>query len=374
MVADGFFDTPEEQSVVKTTIVTNYFDAWSNVMLPRVVRMGKRLAYVDLFCGPGRYKDGTPSTPIWVLQYAIRDPRLCARLLTAFNDKDPEHVAQLSAAVANLPGVEKLVHRPLVSNGEVGRDAVELLRNGTRVPTLFFVDPFGYKGLSLDLIGNAIKSWGCDCIFFFNYNRINPGITNPSVVECMNDLFGAERAERLRAQVKDQPPGRRQTTIIGVLTEALKDVGGRFVLAFEFQSQHGGRTSHYVIFVSKAFLGYHIMKDVMEKVSTDRGEVKGFVYVPVKSTQMELFPALGSTHSIPLLMQVLTRAAAGSTASVWDIYERFTVDTPYTLRHVQDALLALEAEGRVAVDRPPAKRMRRGNVTLGKDRVVTFPP
>jgi len=39
--------------------------------------------------------------------------------------------------------------------------------------------------------------WGCDCVFFFNYNRINAGINNPGVKKHMDALFGEERADAL---------------------------------------------------------------------------------------------------------------------------------------------------------------------------------
>ncbi len=355
--------------------MVKYFGAWATNMLVKGKDSSGRIAYIDLFAGPGRFADGNASTPLWILNYAISRPDLCARLITIFNDKDPRHVAQLRKEIDALPGIEKLAHRPQVSKVAVGSDLVALFRNLELVPTLFFIDPWGYKGLSLDLIGTAIKNWGCDCIFFFNYNRINPGINNPSVVERMNDLFGSRRAERLRATVKDLTPDERQTAIFSELSEALKEVGGKFVLPFEFESQHGERTSHYIIFVSKAFLGYHLMKDVMSSLSTDEGDVRQFKYVPVKSTQMALFPDFGKTYSVPLLKDVLVRSASGMCASVWDIYERFTVDTPYTFKHVQDALRALEAEGRITIDPPADRRPKRhGEVTLAKGKMVTFPP
>lgn len=374
MVRDEFFEAPEDQSIIKTTIVTNYFDMWTRVMLPRIRHSGNRLAYIDLFSGPGRYADGSPSTPLWVLEYALRDPKLCASLITMFNDKNPEYARQLREAIANLPGIEKLAHPPQVTNFEVSRDLVNLLRSSPLVPTLFFIDPFGYKGLSLDLIGSAIRSWGCDCIFFFNYNRINPAISNLGVVERMNDLFGAKRAERLREQVSDLTPEGRQAAIISELTEALKEVGGKHVLPFEFQSQHGDRPSHYIVFVSKAFLGYHLMKEVMWPLSTDTSEVRSFEYVPVKSTQMSLFPDFGKTHSIPLLKDVLVRTAAGQTMSVWNVYEQFTVDTPYMLKHVKEALRQLEDEKLITIEPSAEKRRKiKGVVTLANTCVVTFP-
>ncbi|MFN4875585.1 MAG: three-Cys-motif partner protein TcmP, partial [Aphanizomenon sp.] len=70
------------------------------------------------------------------------------------------------------------------------------------VPTLFFLDPYSYKGLSLNLIYAVVKNWGCDCLFFFNYNRINMDLTNPIAEDDINDLFGKIRADIVRKKLK----------------------------------------------------------------------------------------------------------------------------------------------------------------------------
>lgn len=374
MKPNGFFESPDQQNIIKTKIVTKYFGAWTTFMLPKLVRAEDRLAYIDLFAGPGRFEDGKASTPLWILNHAIQNPQLCSRLITKFNDKEADYVLQLEQEISNLPNIENLNHRPQISNHSVGSEIVEMFQETQSDPTLFFIDPWGYKGLSLDLIGNAIKQWGCDCIFFFNYNRINPGFTNPAVVELMNNLFGTSRTENLRQRIAGKTPEERQSMIIDELIGALGDVGGRFVLPFEFESRFGGRPSHYIIFVSKEFRGYHIMKEVMAALSTDDWEVKRFEYVPVKSPQMALFEELGRSHSIKALKDLLALACAGKAMKSARVYEDNTVGTPYTKRNVKDAIIALEEEGRVFVDKPRQKRMRLGNVTLGDDRIVTFPP
>jgi three-Cys-motif partner protein len=370
----NFFDTPEKQSIVKTQLVTKYFVAWSKVMLPRAHGHPPRIAYMDLFSGPGRFEDGRDSTPLWVLRHATRDSGLRDHLVTVFNDKNPAYAEQLRAAIDDLPGIETLAYRPEVHTIEVGSELVDIFRRMNFLPTLFFIDPWGYKGLSLDLIGQTIKSWGCDCIFFFNYSRINAGLNNPFVAEPMADLFGAIRFEQLRAKVTGRNSDERQRIIIDALTGALGEVGGKYVLPFEFESEHGKRPSHYIIFVSKAFRGYHIMKEVMDSLSSDDAEVKSFEYVPMKSPQMRLFDDLVQSHSVVALRDLLAITCAGTTQTVIRIYENNTVGTPYTLKHVKDAVIALESEGRVTVDKPAAKRMKLGKVTLGEDRLVTFPP
>ncbi len=84
----GFFEETKEQSLVKSAIVSKYFWAWAKVMMPRVKSAGKKIAYIDLFAGPGRYKNGTQSTPLLVLKRAIEDADMRQRLVTLFNDKD----------------------------------------------------------------------------------------------------------------------------------------------------------------------------------------------------------------------------------------------------------------------------------------------
>ena len=242
------------------------------------------------------------------------------------------------------------------------------------VPTLFFIDPWGFKGLSLDLVGATIKSWGCDCIFFFNYNRVNQFLHAEPVEEEINELFGVERANRLRQMLKGATSEKRKETITSELILALKEVGGQYVLPFEFESRYGERTSHYIIFVSKAKRGYLIMRDVMYKMSSGDGEVKSFGYVPVRSSQLNLLLDLENPYSIPALKRLLLTACAGLSITVKQVHEDYTIDTPYILKLVQTAIKDLEREGLVKVSVPAEERRApKGVLTLAPHLTVTFP-
>jgi three-Cys-motif partner protein len=78
----------------------------------------------------------------------------------------------LEAAIKSLPGIDTLKYPPRVMNQEIGTEIVKRFEEMRLVPTLFFVDPWGYKGLSLQLVNAVVKDWACECVFFFNYNRI----------------------------------------------------------------------------------------------------------------------------------------------------------------------------------------------------------
>ena len=100
---DEFFSDPREQSLVKSEIVAKYFGAWAKVVIPVSKKYhGRKIAYIDLFAGPGRYGDDTKSTPLLVLEKAIEDPDLSQMLVTIFNDKDPENAKSLENAINNL--------------------------------------------------------------------------------------------------------------------------------------------------------------------------------------------------------------------------------------------------------------------------------
>ncbi len=135
-------------------------------------------------------------------------------------------------------------------------------------PILSFIDPWGYKGLSLQLISSAIAGWGCDCIFFFNYNRVNPALPNPRVEKHINDLFGKDQADLLREQVVNLPPDERESRIVQAIGDTLKKAGGSYFQDFCFKNEDKDRTSHYLIFVSKNDRGHKIMRDIMARYSS----------------------------------------------------------------------------------------------------------
>ena len=128
--ANSFFEESSEQSRVKAAIVSKYFDAWAKVIMgAQNVYHGiseKRIAYIDLFAGPGRYVDGTKSTPLLILEKAIQNDIMRERLVTVFNDRDEANINSLQEAINQLPGVERLKHKPQVRRQEVGEEIVKM--------------------------------------------------------------------------------------------------------------------------------------------------------------------------------------------------------------------------------------------------------
>jgi three-Cys-motif partner protein len=401
MSTKNFYDEATESSKVKIAIVEKYFKAWAKIILGSQEKnevSDKKLAYIDLFAGPGSYKDGTISTPLLILKDAIADERLQKRLVTKFNDINKEYIDELEQAASKIPDIDKLEYPPIFSNREIGEKIVEEFKTTRFMPTLSFIDPWGYKGLSLDLILVTVRDWGCDCILFFNYNRIATAINNGLVKEHIDSLFGQEGAKKLQEELNlDDNSGEKELKLIEYFCNVVKESGRKeeikYVLPFRFKSERAERTSHYLIFISKSIIGYKIMKEIMYKSSSEQDQgigsfefakphqgIDSFEYIVATSQQPFLF---GFKRDIQKLSEDFLTCFADKTLKVEQIikeaYGKYYVDTPYIQKSYREVLKLLESKQKVQTDPPANKRRKinkgknKGEVTFGDTVKVTFP-
>lgn len=372
---DGFFQEQREQSLIKARIVSKYFSAWANVILAtqkRYPEHPQKMAYIDLFSGPGRYDDQSKSTPLLVLETILANPDLTGRMVTLFNDRDMANIKSLQTAISCIDGIERLKYAPAFYNEEVGDEIAKMFGGVQMVPTFFFVDPWGYKGLSLNLVSSIIKDWGCDCVFFFNYNRVNMGLSNEAIRHHMASLFGDEQLSIVRKECRNKSPEEREMIVVQALCDALRNNGSRYVLPFRFKNDEGTRTSHHLIFLSKSFRGYDIMKEIMFKESSENvGGVASFEYNPRDAhfKQGSLFDML--SRPLDDLQGMLLQQYAGNTVGFNELYEEHSVDKPYIRKNYKEALKALLADGKITAvhakkDKPPR------NGAFSDDMRITF--
>jgi three-Cys-motif partner protein len=371
-VGESFFDEQSVQSQIKAAIVADYFWAWANVIIgvqQRYPHHAQKIAYIDLFAGPGRYQNGATSTPLMIMERAVADPRIRDRLVAVFNDQDLANTKSLETEIKKVPGIEQLKFEPEIWTGDVGENLIGEFARAKLIPTFLFVDPFGYKGLSLQLVQSVLKDWGCDCVFFFNYNRISMGLGNAVVEQHMDALFGKLRADtlRIRFKMQDLKPHEREAFVVEEMKAALEEMGGEYVLPFRFRNPEGTRTTHHLFFVSKDFKGYEIMRDVMYAHSHKEGTVAKFEYNPADARWPSLFELL---RPLGDLEDMLIAECAGVSTKLRPLFERHSKGKGYVLKNYRDVLCRMEQEGKVNMD-PPCPPRRRG--TIGKDVIINFP-
>jgi three-Cys-motif partner protein len=371
---EDFYDAQSEASQIKTRIVTKYFMFWAKVMVPQARSWARALAYIDLYAGPGRYDDGTKSTPILVLEAAVQNPDLRKFLVTTFNDRNPEFATRLRSNIQKITGIESLVHQPQVHSVEVDEEVADVFGRAALIPSFSFVDPFGYKGITQSLLKGMLKDWGCDLILFFSYARINAAIDNEIFEEHISALFGEDRLRDLRARLQGKRPWEREALILETFSQVLRDLGFKYVLPFTFQRKGQDRTSHHLILVTKHPLGYTVMKKIMagESSEYDQG-VPSFTYS--RSLGEAETPLLFSLdRPLELLADDLLEKFEGQSLTMKEVFERHHLGTRYVERNYKTALGRLEVEGKIIANPPAIKRPKRsGERTFGPNVRVVFP-
>lgn len=356
MTSHFSFDEQREQSAIKTEIVTKYFDAWARILSNHC----SKIAYIDLFAGPGIYEDGTVSTPILIIQKIISSELLRKKTVVCLNEKDKHNYDALVKNIHNIENITSLTFKPKVTNDEVNYNTPKNFMFN-KIPCFCFIDPAGYNGLSLDLLKAFGKDYGSDIIFFFNYNDINRAISNTKVLENMKQLFGDNHFSTLKDTLKTTHGHERESVIMNEMSEAIKDIGMNYVLPFRFKTEGKNRTSHYIIFASKNITGFNIMKDIMYKIgekdfngigqfefipSCDKNETKQLSIIDLFSTPFEDFK------------NNLCSRYAGQVLTMKQLYLLDSPNTRFVSKQYKQALKELEEDGYITCDKPYTQRRK----------------
>ena len=362
-VDERFFDHPLESSRIKQKIVVDYFVSWANVLA-----RNRTVGYADLFAGPGRYKNGEKSTPMFIAERVVQDQRLANYVRLWFNEGDMDFAEQLRENVLSLPGIDRLRYKPTITKKLVDRT---LAKHEFSIPTLVFADPSGYKGLSLQLIANAFQGFGSDCLFFFNYRRVNMKLSYPVMDESINEFFEPDRAKTLRREIENLTPRAREEAVLKAIRVAIQQAGG-IPVVFAFRSREGGGTSHHLVFASKHPKGAKIMKRIMNDCSSEVVDgIGSWDYDPkdAEATTLPLFSPLDE------VCDRLLEVFAGRTITFKRLLDEEAPATQYTDTSYRDAVLRLEAEFRIDVDpESQQRRMQAGSRkrTLPESATLTF--
>lgn len=366
-----FFSDQTEQSATKAHIVSSYFTAWSRV----IKQWNCKMAYIDLFSGPGRYGDNKLSAPLQIIQSTLSDPVLISKMMFLFNDHDPMNIDSLQREICALDTGKKLNNISYYTR-EIDINSHRELVVPRNMPVLSFVDPFGYKGLTRELINKLIANNGSDCIFFFNYNRINMALSsNEKFDEHLIGIFGKTRTQTLKTQLKALTPSQREPVVINALIEALLEEKGNYVLPFKFYSSEMLRTSHFIVFVTKHPTACKIMKQIMYSNSAkDDDGVASFAFEDSRNfgngnSQLCLFDG-----PIKDLERDMIAKHHGQTVTVQELCDEYDCDftNHFVSQNVTDVLKRMELADRISVIDGRKIKMRGGKPTMPLKATILF--
>ena len=384
---DNFFAVQKEKSRVKTLIVTEFFKAYFPIINATFQR---DIWYIDLFCGPGRYEDGSASTPIELLDVidSFKDNAVRARLKIVFNDHNKDYVEKLRQHIGTHSVLSRLKYQPQILNLKASEVDLSTYTRGNN-PIFSFVDPWGYKDVSASQVWSLVKNQGSDCVLFFNSDRILQDIAKPANAQDFQQIFGDLFENAKAIQIDPTMSQRKKAEVFLTLFSknlyltVQKEHGNRFrifVLPFYVEADDKEKTSHYIVFISKAPKAIQEMRRVMIKHGNSISAELG--YDSKDEMQISLLNRDDdSTDSIIQTIKTVfsqypqcynTKYTVASLSELMDRYEMSTIYKvlPYSIQEVKSAVQALHLRGCINVILPEGKRIR-DPITFNREFFIT---
>lgn len=268
---DNFYEDQAEKSKVKTLIVTDFLKAYLPIINASVGKDCDKIYYIDLFSGPGRYKDGAPSTPIKLFDLInnFKNEDYKKKLHYVFNDKEKAFFESLCSNLAAHEIWQEVKDKVSITNtcaSEV--DLTHIL--STRNPVFSFIDPWGYIDISANQIWSLVENIGSDCVLFFSANRILMDINKPECQEHFKLLFGSELSNAKNVYLKNLSTTEKMDKLLYYFSKNLystmKSSNYKYKLylhPFYFKFDDKEKISHYIVFISKNHKAIIEMKKVM---------------------------------------------------------------------------------------------------------------
>lgn len=363
-----FFQNQKEKSKIKTYIVSEFFKAYYSILY-NAKYIKKGFNYIDLFCGPGVYKDGSKSTPVVLLDIINNsNGDIAKKINMVFNDDNKEYYESLSSIIMSHPVYNKLSNKPIVYNKPAKNvDLNSILSN--KNPTFSFIDPWGYKDISANQIKALVTSIGSDCILFFNVNRILQDLPKPTSEKHMRNIFGEEYTNALKIAnntvIKQNVKCKKfvelfSKNLYNQYFEKLKNRGYRlFVLPFSFGQDDTSKTSHYILFISKNHKAISEMKKIMVRKSNSFSSELS--YDSKNELKISFFSRSDNIYRdvtniiVEMLNNKKSLFSKKYTIIEWfEIFDRYSMKkdyivTPYEFNEFKDVIDALDKQGYIDI-------------------------
>jgi three-Cys-motif partner protein len=258
----------EPHTQAKHEILTRYLDAW----FPILTSWNTKVLFIDGFAGPGCYENGEPGSPLLAIGAARKHKARLARstVMFLFNEGKKARYdvleAQLKKVAEDLPDNFQ-IHGRNKDFADLAQELVDHRGEKSFVPTFAFIDPFGWKGVPIDLIANLVRDKRSELFILFSFNSVNRWIGHEKQQANMLRLFGCEDYRN----AEGMKPADRKTYLAALYERQLMNLG-KFAYVSKFEMiEKSGRTSYFLYHCTRSLKGLEVMRSAMWKIDPNRG-------------------------------------------------------------------------------------------------------
>ncbi len=254
-------------TAAKHAILRRYLQGY----YPKLSRSYKRIMVVDGFAGPGVYLDGEDGSPIVALdaleQHGDFDnmAKCSFKFLFIEERRDRVNVLRDILKARNVAANVDVMVRHGTFEHHV-EEALEELRRRPGMPAFFMLDPFGVKGLSLDVLRRIAGYAKTELLISFMYQSTNRFHTTPEFRQHLGDFVDVgewSQIERLQGD-------KRKDFLRGLYERGLGSVGMEYVRLFEMRDERN-QPEYFLAFASHSPYGLRVIEDAMWTADQARG-------------------------------------------------------------------------------------------------------
>ena len=334
-----------ERTRAKHQLLQNYLKAWFPILA--LSRREGRVIFIDGFAGPGIYSEGESGSPLIALETLVRHSHFnrftSTEFVFIFVESDATRCQYLVQTVDaywhSIGGRPSNVRVEPIQEDfvEVGNRIADV-GPGRLAPTLAFIDPFGWSGVPMTVIGQLLSSGSCEVIFNFMFDHVNRFVQDerPGIAHSFAELFATSGDEHRRAGALSGTA--RKEFLRDLYVSQLKHIAGfRYVKPFEIVDVERNRTAYYLMFGTRSLKGLEVMKDAM----WDLDPVNGVRFAGFVDDEAMLFKPQANLGP---LRKALVERFATQAIPVEEIEKFVLADTDYKESHYKRVLRSLEEE------------------------------
>jgi len=312
----------------KHEILENYLKGW----FPILARWSRRIIYLDGFAGPGIYAGGEEGSPVIAMRTAINHKLLKqfgTKIVFYFIEKAPARAKKLKEVLQTRfpqPPKEMMYE---VEGAEFAPTLEHVLdqleKQGAKLaPTLAFLDPFGFSGLPMKLIGRIMSYDKCEVLITFMLGFIKR-FTDELRESALDELFGTTEWREIRGI----DPRKREMFPLSLYERQLKEVGGaKHVRSFGMIGEQN-QLIYYVVYGTKHWKGLEVMKEAMWKV--DRRGTHTFSDL-MDVNQTYIIDWQNSAYWVPIAAKMVHDKFKGETVKESEVHQFVITDTHFIYR------------------------------------------
>lgn len=349
-----------EHTKVKHIVFSKYFKTWSSIL-----GTYHNLYVFDCFAGRGRYVDGSEGSPLKILKILINLKKTQGKPENAychFIEKNKNNHNNLHDEITNFIDQHESLDWLKIKTycDEFSNILDDIIRDydNNISPAFFFIDPFGFGGIPLDLIKRILTNPKTEVFITFMTRDVNRFLKSPPHKSSIQELFGCEDVQEKLSQEPYFGLAREQAILKLYRNQLHEEAGVKYTFPFQVKADENLHTVYYLIHCTNHPMGCELMKAIMYKSGTEGR----FGYFGPAEGQL----LLENFFEVEKLRNFLLEKYKNKTISFKDLIYENLMETTFIRKHYREAILQLEQENQIITR---SKGLKQG---IKEDTVIVF--